>query len=79
MTWDQDDTLREALIAEIAAEIPKPMQPGDVTIAMVAERLGITPSQAEYALKKQERAGRLVRVRALVPGSRVPMRVWRKA
>lgn len=76
--WSQDDALRDALIAEIAAEIPQPMQPGDITIDMLAERLGITHSRAEYALKRMQRAGRLVCVRAVVPGARVPMKVWRK-
>ena len=77
--WRDNDTLRDALIAEIAAEIPQPMQPGDVTIDMLAESLGITHSKAEYALKKMEREGRLLCVRAVVPGARVPMKVWRKA
>ena len=76
--WRDNDALRDALIAEIAAEIPQPMQPGDVTIDMLAESLGITHSKAEYALKKMEREGRLLCVRAVVPGARVPMKVWRK-
>lgn len=76
--WDRDDALREALIAEIAAEIPQPMQPGDITIDMLAESLGITHARAEYTLKKMERDGRLLCVRAVVPGARVPMKVWRK-
>jgi len=46
---------------------------------MLAERLGITHSRAEYALKRMQRAGRLVCVRAVVPGASVPMKVWRKA
>ena len=76
--WRDNDTLRDALIAEIAAAIPQPMQLGDVTIDMLAESLGITHSKAEYALKKMEREGRLLCVRAVVPGARVPMKVWRK-
>ena len=76
--WSQDDALRDALIAEIAAEIPQPMQPGDITIDMLADRLGITHSRADYTLHKMEREGKLISVRAVVPGARVPMKVWRK-
>ena len=76
--WENDDALREALIAEIAAEMPAEMRPGDVTIPMLAEQLGITESKASYTLKKMERAGRLISVRANVPGARGPLRVWRK-
>lgn len=77
--WSADEKLRAALIAEIAADMPGEMQPGDVTIPMLSEALGITPSQAEYALAKEERAGKLIRLRVYVPGARVPMRVWRKS
>ena len=76
--WSDHDALADALIAEIAAEIPEPMRPGDITIQMLAERLGITLSKADYTLHKLEQQGRLVSVRAVVPGARVPMRVWRK-
>lgn len=76
--WTQDETLRVALIAEIAAEMPAEMQPGDVTIEMLAESLGVTPARAAYALQKAERDGKLVSVRAVVPGCRVPKKVWRK-
>ena len=76
--WQQDETLRAALIAEIAAEMPAEMQPGDVTIDMLAEALGISHSRAAYQLQTMEREGKLVSVRAVVPGARVPMKVWRK-
>ena len=75
---EDGDALGEALIAEMAAEIPKPRQTGDGTIDMLAESLGITHARAEYTLKKLERDGRLICVRAVVPGARVPMKVWRK-
>ena len=76
--WRDDDTLRDALIAEIAAEMPGEMLPGDVTIEMLAEALGITRSRAAYQLQTMEREGKLTSVRAVVPGARVPMKVWRK-
>ena len=76
--WSTDETLRAALIAEIAADMPAEMQPGDITIEMLAESLGVTPARAAYALQKMEREGKLIAVRAVVPGSRVPKKVWRK-
>ena len=76
--WTQDETLRAALIAEIAAEMPQEMLPGDVTIEMLAEALGITHSRAAYQLQCMEREGKLTSVRAVVPGARVPMKVWRR-
>ena len=76
--WAHDAALRAALIAEIAAEMPAEMQPGDVTIDMLADSLGITHSKAAYHLQRMERDGKLVSVRAVVPGARVPMKVWRK-
>ena len=78
MTWDQDDALRESILADIRAEIPEDMQPGDVTIQMVADSLGVSRSKAAYTLQKMETDGKLVSVRANVPGARTPMRVWRK-
>ena len=77
--WSTDETLRAKLMAEIAADMPQEMRPGDITINMVAESLGITHSRAEYQLKRMQREGKLVCVRAVVPGARVPMKVWRKA
>jgi len=77
--WSQDDALREALIAEIAADMPQEMRPGDVTIDMLATALGITRSRAAYQLQCMERDGKLVSVRVVVPGARTPMKVWRKA
>lgn len=77
--WQQDEQLRAALIAEIAADMPQEMRPGDITIEMLAESLGVTPARAAYRLQTMERQGKLVSVRAVVPGSRVPKKVWRKA
>ena len=77
--WSTDEAKRAALIAEIVADMPEQMQPGDVTVDMLAESLGITHSRAMYQLEKMERDGKLVAVRAVVPGARVPMKVWRKA
>ena len=77
--WTHDAALRDALIAEIAADMPGEMLPGDVTIDMLAEALGITHSRAAYQLQTMEREGKLTSVRAVVPGARVPMKVWRKA
>ena len=76
--WSTDETLRAALIAEIAADMPGEMLPGDVTIDMLAEALGITHSRAAYQLQTMEREGKLISVRAVVPGARVPMKVWRR-
>ena len=76
--WTHDAALRDALIAEIAADMPGEMLPGDVTIDMLAEALGITHSRAAYQLQTMEREGKLTSVRAVVPGARVPMKVWRK-
>lgn len=79
MSWDQDDALRDAILADIRAQIPEEMQPGDVTVHMVADTLDISEPRALYYLKKMERDGRLISLRAHVPGARVPMKVWRKA
>ena len=78
MTWDADDALRESILADIRAAIPEDMRPGDVTIQMVADSLGVSHSKAAYTLQKMERAGQLISVRAIVPGARTPMKVWRK-
>ena len=77
--WRDDETLRAALIAEIAADMPQDMRPGDITIEMLAESLGVTHSKAAYHLQRLEREGKLIAVRAVVPGARVPMKVWRRA
>jgi len=78
MTWDQDDSLRDSILADIRAALPADMQPGDVTIQMVADSLGVSHSKAAYTLQKMEADGKLVSIRANVPGARTPMRVWRK-
>lgn len=76
--WTDHDALAEALIDEIEATFPQPMRPGDITIAMYAEQRHMARSTAASHLQAAERAGKLVSVRAVVPGARVPMRVWRK-
>ena len=77
--WSTDETLRAALIAEIRRDMPGEMRPGDVTIDMLADSLGITHSKAAYHLQRLERDGKLISVRAVVPGARTPMKVWRRA
>ena len=78
MTWDQDDSLRDSILADIRREMPADMQPGDVTIQMVADALGCSPPKARYHLIRMESEGKLISVRANVPGARTPMKVWRK-
>ena len=76
--WSNHDALAKALIDEIEAQFPQPMRPGDVTVAMYAQLAHVTSSVAESRLKSREKAGELVSERAVVPGVRVPIRVWRK-
>ena len=76
--WRNHETLAASLIAEIAADMPQEMRPGDVTIAMLADALGITVHAAEYQLGKLEREGRLTSVKVRWPGKRIAIRVWRR-
>jgi hypothetical protein len=76
--WTDHDALAKSLIEEIEAQFPQPMRPGDVTVAMYAHIAHVTASVAEARLKSREKLGELISERAVVPGARVPLRVWRK-
>lgn len=58
-----DDT-RLAIMAEIAACVPKPLQPHEFTIKQYADANGLNYSQAKTIIARMERAGTL-KVRAL--------------
>lgn len=76
--WSADETLRAALIAELAAELPGEPLPGDIRPEDLAEATGITVHAAEYQLGKLEREGRLTSVKVRWPGKRIAIRVWRR-
>lgn len=77
--WSTDETLRAALIAELAAELPGEPQPGDICAEDFATATGITTHAAEYRLAKLERDGRLTSAKVMWPGKRTAIRVWRRA
>jgi hypothetical protein len=76
--WSNDEAFREALIAELSAELPGEPRPGDLTAEDFAEATGITIHSAEYQLRKLEHEGRLTSAKVRWPGKRIAMRVWRR-
>lgn len=74
--WSQDDALRDALIAEIAAEFPGPPKPGDLTKADIMASTGWSAPTAAYRLAKLVDEGKLETEMCMIAGRRV--RVWRK-
>ena len=74
--WEKDDALRDALIAEIAAEFPGPPKPGDLTKADIMASTGWSAPTASYRLDKLVAEGRLESEMCMIGGKRI--RVWRK-
>ena len=75
--WQHDDALREALLAELAAEIPPPPRPGDFTKAQYMQATGLTGPTADYRLNGKVQRGELETEECTINGRTV--RVWRKA
>ncbi len=74
--WQNDDTLRDALIAEITAEFPGPPRPGDLTKADIMQATGWSAPTAAYRLSKLVAEGKLETEMCMADGKRI--RVWRK-
>jgi len=74
--WSQDDALRDALIAEIAAEFPKPPRPGDLTKEAIMQSTGWSAPTAAYRLGKLVDEGKLQTEMCMIGGKRI--RVWRR-
>lgn len=74
--WTDHDALRDALIAEIAAEFPQPARPGDLTKEQIMASTGWSAPTAAYRLHKLVDEGKLETEMCMIGGRRV--RVWRK-
>lgn len=73
------DSVRDEILAALDVLYPKPLQPGEITIRFVADRLEISEHAAKDVIVKEVKAGRLIEIeqgRLSDKGHKI--RAWRK-